>query len=633
VLTGRGVWFVSLAALLAVAGVVVLGRVAPAAPLLGLTLCVWAAAEWVLFTRRVKSVARLRVDRQLVQGGRPVPAVWAGVPFTVRVTVTPTGPARIPFALFADPRPADLPPGPAFTRAAAVVPGEPLVFEYDLTEAGPGVVRFEGVEVRVADLAGLFYRRLFLRDPVEYLAMPPVRIGRGTARGVKRMNALPPPGVHRLKRPGGGDELLDLRDYRPGDEPKMIAWKASARRDALITKVIESDVPVRCILFVDTSEAVRAGVPGETVGNRLAAHAAAVARTAADNRDLVGLTLFHDAGFDATPPARTRRHQLDLITTLTRSASAPPALPAGADALAGPAEALARAVYPDLFARDLNSTPVGLYWRPISDSRWMWLVGLLLALPAGLLLADRPGTLEAVAGAARAVVNPGWTWLALLVLALVPSTLAGLVWLVHGARGFAPARVRRVRGRKQLGAVFATLDGAGPALVERVIHDDRELAARCRAFLVRHRVRLPAAGPDRAAGPSDKFTHLAAGVARAVAAARDNELYVVFADVLGTTADTGPLEDAVRVARARRHQVLVAVPWPADLPDGTDAGGPVTLDKVLRHAAAGQTLALWADARRKLTAAGATVVRLGAADPVELVTQRLDRLRGAGARR
>ena len=131
----------------------------------------------------------------------------------------------------------------------------------------PGVLRFEGVKVRVADLHGFFYRRVFLRDPVEFLVLPPLTDDEGRQRATKRFNTLPPPGIHRLRRPGSGSELLDLRDYRPGDPPKMIAWKASARRDRLITKEYESDVPVRCVLFLDTSDGVRLGPPGNTLAD------------------------------------------------------------------------------------------------------------------------------------------------------------------------------------------------------------------------------------------------------------------------------------------------------------------------------------------------------------------------------
>ena len=76
------------------------------------------------------------------------------------------------------------------------------------------MLRFEGVKVRVADLHGFFYRRVFLRDPVEFLVLPPLTDEEGRQRD-QRFNTLPPPGIHRLRRPGSGSELLDLRITAP----------------------------------------------------------------------------------------------------------------------------------------------------------------------------------------------------------------------------------------------------------------------------------------------------------------------------------------------------------------------------------------------------------------------------------
>src|SRR5438067_517591 len=115
---------------------------------------------------------------------------------------------------------------------------------------------------------------------------------------IKRHNLLPVLGTHRHLRPGSGSELLDLRDYLPGDPPKMIAWKASARRDRLMTKEFESEVPVRCTLFVDVSSSVRIGPPGRNALTRLVEVSAAVAQASAAARDLTGLCLFDEAAPD-----------------------------------------------------------------------------------------------------------------------------------------------------------------------------------------------------------------------------------------------------------------------------------------------------------------------------------------------
>src|SRR5206468_7778196 len=91
--------------------------------------------------------------------------------------------------------------------------------------------------------------------------LPRVLVPRGGGAMTKRHNQLPPPGLHRLRHAGSGSELLDLRDYQPGDPPRTIAWKVSAKRDRLVTREYESEVPVRCTLFLDASSSVRVPSP------------------------------------------------------------------------------------------------------------------------------------------------------------------------------------------------------------------------------------------------------------------------------------------------------------------------------------------------------------------------------------
>ena len=118
---------------------------------------------------------------------------------------------------------------------------------------------------------------------------------------------------------------------------------------------------------------------------------------------------------------------------------------------------------------------------------------------------------------------------------------------------------------------------------------------------------------------------------------------------------------AARMARARHHQVMVIIPWPGDVPPPDDGRpGGVKLDaeeigKVLKKVPRGGRMATAArelkllkvvkvsvtrhyhDAyrrlRRSLGQVGATVVRVNDGDPVRLILERLDRLRGMRSRR
>ncbi|MFX9065594.1 hypothetical protein ABTN38_19505, partial [Acinetobacter baumannii] len=63
-----------------------------------------------------------------------------------------------------------------------------------------------------------------------------------------------------------------------------------------------------------------------------------------------------------------------------------------------------------------------------------------------------------------------------------------------------------------------------------------------------------------------KIEVLSGALLRAVSQGRDNELFVLLADLLELTEHLGPLLRAVKVALARHHQVMVVCPWPVDVP-------------------------------------------------------------------
>ncbi|HSQ57567.1 MAG TPA: DUF58 domain-containing protein, partial [Gemmata sp.] len=373
----RGVWFLVVDVLVLVVGAFFLPYYSVVPALLSITLLLWFFYEWIQFHFRSNAaVSRLRMTREILQGGRDVPMVWAGLPFEVRVSVENGGFAGIPFVVLED-RPAVATERVEGSnhRFVRVGSGETIEIVYTLKAPSPGILRFEGVQVRVADYCGFFYQRVFLRDPVEMLILPPLADDEGRQRATKQFNTLPPPGIHRLRRPGSGSELLDLRDYLPGDPPKMIAWKPSARRDKLITKEFENDVPVRCVMFLDTSDGVRLGPPGNTLLTRLGGVAAAVAQASAANRDLVGLTTFDENGAKATSPARTKLHMISVLRRLAEASSLQPGVSGvPAEHLTRRAYPLAQELYPDLMAIKTNTMPWSRLWIPLLDRKWGWLV-------------------------------------------------------------------------------------------------------------------------------------------------------------------------------------------------------------------------------------------------------------------
>ncbi len=686
-LTARGWWFLIVLLLMLVIGAFITPYFSVVPALVSLTLLAWFVWEWALFHARSNgAVSRLGVTRHVLQGGREVPMVWAGLGFEVRVSIKNPGSFSIPFGVFED-RAAvatEIIAGSkqAFARLEA---RESLEIVYTLRCPAPGVLRFEGVRVRVADFQGFFYRHVFLRVPVEMLVLPPLTDDKGRQRATKRFNTLPPPGIHRLRRPGSGSELLDLRDYRPGDPPKMIAWKASARRDRLITKEFESDVPVRAVLFLDTSEGVRLGPPGNTLLTRLASVAAAVSQAAAGNRDLFGLTTFDETEAKVIPPARTQLHMINVLRQLAEvSALQPSAIGVPPEQLIRRANPLAHEVYPELMTKKINSLPFSRLWIPLLDRKYGWVI-LAMILLSPLLLMVKGWTTGVLnfAGARTPAPWPFllkvfWFFLVFAVSIFPPATFALIFWGLHGVRGWFGIRRRELTRRKQLSALFAIQDGTGASGVEHYIADDTAFANRVSQFLQRHLLRCPVPlydteGRYRFRCPA-KATVLANAMVRAVSRARDNELYVILADLAELGPDLMPLVRACRVACARHHHVLVIVPWPSDVPppdhpiievdesmgiDPTVAARAKTtgqqkgktpsvrqqrtvliaaarrsvMMRTVRDSLTKQYHELFRNLRRELGRVGGTVMRVNDGDPVQHVLDRLDRLRGMRSRR
>src|SRR5262249_54751832 len=269
----------------------------------------------------------LRVERVLRDDRGPVESLWAGKTFDVHVTLRLDGQTdlgyvrlreRVPFAV-------EFVQGEV-TYEGEFPAGETRELHYRVRCPARGRVRFEGLTLRLADLQGFFHPAAFVPGVAEYRVLPALVDTEGQPATLKRFNLLPSPGQHRHPRPGTGSELLDLRDYRPGDPPKTIAWKVSARRDRLITKEFESEGPVRCTLVVDTSQSVRVGPRGQTALTRLVEIAAAVAQAANGVRDLVGVCLFDDRAVTTyLRPARGQRHLVGVLNVLADAAGLAPA--------------------------------------------------------------------------------------------------------------------------------------------------------------------------------------------------------------------------------------------------------------------------------------------------------------------
>jgi hypothetical protein len=502
------------------------------------------------------------------------------------------------------------------------------------------------VRVQVADLQGFFYHGGFLRDARTCRVLPMLVDAEGRGPTTKRHNLLPPPGVHRLRRPGSGSELLDLRDYLPGDPPKMIAWKVSARRDRLITREFESEVPVRCTLFVDVSNSVRLGPPGRNALARQVEIAAAVAQATVGARDLIGLCLFDEQDSEFVRPARTRQHLTEVLNRLADAAGlAPSHGQASVESLVPTAYRLANEVYPHLLRRDVNGYPFWLAWfspQPVYTKRHPTFADRMARLPIWVLSAFIAG------GVALSFLLPGayeddpiGGLLASLRYTTIGIVVSAITLLLTGILG--RQRRRLARWRKQLAALISVRHGLAPGGLSLLLEDDDAFALHLQRFLAEHQVpyTLPLYDPTGRylfAAPA-KVEVLSRALAHAVARSHDNELFVLLADLLELPDQLGPLLRTVKVALARHHQVVVICPWPPGVPPPRPGErgpalhlpkqGPPSLEQALRQTTAWRYQESFHRLRRAFARLGVPVLCTQGEDPAPLIVERIDLLRTA----
>jgi uncharacterized protein (DUF58 family) len=659
-LTARGWWFILCNFFLLAAGLLGQSRLLI---LTGFTLMFWFCGEALLFAvRACLVVPRLRLVR-LVQDERgPVTSLWAERSFEVRVTLHVPGFLSLPFVVVKDLVPfqaGEVVGDP--TATGRVDLGRPLTVTYHVQFNAAGVARFEGLAVQMADWQGLFYHAAFVRQAVVLRVLPRLVDDRGRRATSKRYNLLPPPGIHRLRRPGSGSELLDLRDYLPGDPPKTIAWKVSARRDKLITKEFESEVPVRCTLFVDTSSSVRVPAARGTALARLIDIAAGVIQANSSARDLTGLCLFDEQGTSTARPDRSPARVTAMLGMLAEAAAlAPTAGRVDPDTLVPLAHAFAQEVYPDLMRPSINAMPWYLTWvaafpgawrRRASALRYLFrrkeklLIGGLFAVPilvamvamgflfyTGISLRH----LELLLPLAMLVMMWVFRW-PLLVLVIGIEMLFILTTLISG-------RERRLaRWRKRLAALLAVRYALGPGGLALLLEDEDQLSLYLQRFLAEHHVpyTLPLydeAGRYQFTSP-EKVDVLATALLRSIGKGHDNELFVLLADLLELDDRLEPLLKAVRVALGRHHQVMVICPWPPGLPlpGKTEGAGRLSpsapLPLSVRAATVRRFHEGFARLKRVFGRLGVPVICAAGGDPVPLILERMERLRGLGWKR
>ncbi|MER3415756.1 MAG: hypothetical protein C4297_06030 [Gemmataceae bacterium] len=212
--------------------------------LLACMLLIYAAGDFL--------AAGLRRRLKYVQVARTVYGpVFAGQPFAVHVRVENTSQRLIPGVTILDHGVHHrLTIGVPTLRARA-----PATFAFTVSIPERGRYLWPAIRVRSGYPLGLFVRECILQKQQKTLVLP--RLGGLDRHQFKRRLLHPPRWGQPLVRPllrrlwGTQGEFHGLREFRPGDSPKWIHWRTTARAGQLMVREFEDPPQENLVLLLE----------------------------------------------------------------------------------------------------------------------------------------------------------------------------------------------------------------------------------------------------------------------------------------------------------------------------------------------------------------------------------------------
>jgi uncharacterized protein (DUF58 family) len=118
---------------------------------------------------------------------------------------------------------------------------------------------------------------------------------------------------------GGADEFFGMKQFRTGENPRLIYWRRSARTGTLVSREMTRVAPPRLLLFVDTHQELPTLESAELVERTIAMAASLVSAALGDGM-AVGLVAWNQR-WVAHAPSRGKLQRTELLSTLAQLSS------------------------------------------------------------------------------------------------------------------------------------------------------------------------------------------------------------------------------------------------------------------------------------------------------------------------
>lgn len=169
--------------------------------------------------------------------------------------------------------------------------GRKATIQYEVKPNSRGDASFAGTDILIRSELGLWKRRFFLPVRDEIRVYPNfAEVAHYTL--LARNDKLEQLGIRRSRRRGEGNDFLELREYREGDTFRQIDWKATSKRQKLISREYHDERDQQLVFLVDCGRRMRQIEDGQAHLDQALNAMLLLAYVAARQGDSVGFLAF-----------------------------------------------------------------------------------------------------------------------------------------------------------------------------------------------------------------------------------------------------------------------------------------------------------------------------------------------------
>lgn len=192
---------------------------------------------------------------------------------------------------------------PSRFASAELRPGRAATLRTSAVGERRGRFVFDAIALRLETSRGLLARIARFPAPAETTVVPSLSNVR-RLRLLAIQHRLSDAGVRALKQRGEGTSFAGLRDYTPGDDPRLLDWKATARHSRLITREQSIERSQTVFVMVDCGRAMTQLAGRYSRFEHVLSAALVLSDVAAASGDRVGLLAFDDDVRAFVPPQK-----------------------------------------------------------------------------------------------------------------------------------------------------------------------------------------------------------------------------------------------------------------------------------------------------------------------------------------